>query len=45
MGSGRPGTHVPNPAFEKQIAQLLGIREKDVERIVAGELTLQEAQA
>lgn len=39
------GTHVPNPAFEKQIAQLLGIREKDVERIVAGELTLQEAQA
>jgi len=49
VGGGRWGaidldTPVPNPAFEKQIAQLLGVREKDVRRVVAGELDLEEAQ-
>ena len=34
---------VPNPAFEKQIALLLGIRVKDVRRIVEGDVTLEEA--
>lgn len=33
---------VPNPAFEKQIALLLGVKQKDVERLVAGEVTLEE---
>ena len=35
---------VPNPAFEKQIAQLLGIRQKDVRRIVAGEVNLEDVR-
>lgn len=35
---------MPNPAFEKQIALLLGIREKDVEAILVGEKTIEEAR-
>lgn len=35
---------MPNPAFEKQIALLLGIKQKDLERVVAGEITLEDAR-
>lgn len=35
---------MPNPAFEKQIALLLGIKQKDLERVVSGEITLEEAR-
>ena len=50
VGGGRWGQislddPVPNPLFEKQIAQLLGIRLADVRRIIAGELSVEEAQA
>jgi len=49
FGSGRWGymelpEPVPNPAFEKQVALLLGIRNKDLRRIIAGEITLEEAK-
>lgn len=36
--------HMPNPAFEKQICQLLGIKLTDMRKIIAGEMTLEEAQ-
>lgn len=36
---------VPNPAFEKQIQQLLGITNADMRKVIAGEMTLKEAQA
>lgn len=35
---------LPNPAFEKQICQLLGIKQADMRRVIAGEITLEEAQ-
>lgn len=35
---------LPNPAFEGQIAQMLGIKEKDLRSVIAGEMTLKEAQ-
>jgi hypothetical protein len=49
VGGGRWGQielqePVPNPAFEKQIAQLLGIRQADVRRVVAGEVELDEVR-
>jgi DNA-directed RNA polymerase subunit beta len=49
VGGGRWGQielqePVPNPAFEKQIAQLLGIRQADVRRVVAGEVDLDEVR-
>jgi hypothetical protein len=49
VGGGRWGQielqePVPNPAFEKQIAQLLGIRQADVRRVVAGEAELDEVR-
>lgn len=36
--------HMPNPAFEKQICQLLGIKLTDMRKVIAGEMTLEEAQ-
>ena len=36
--------YMPNPAFEKQICQLLGIKLTDMRKIIAGEMTLEEAQ-
>lgn len=36
---------MPNPAFEKQIQHLLGITNADMRRVIAGEITLKEAQA
>lgn len=36
-------TVYPNPAFEKQIAQLLNIKQKDLRKIIAGEMTMDEA--
>lgn len=36
--------YMPNPAFEKQICQLLGIKVADMRRVMAGEITLEEAQ-
>lgn len=38
-------TVMPNPAFEKQIQQLLGITNADMRKVIAGEMTLKEAQA
>lgn len=35
---------MPNPAFEKQICQLLGIKMADLRKVIAGEMTLEEAQ-
>lgn len=35
---------LPNPAFEKQICQLLNIKLADLRKIIAGEMTLKEAQ-
>lgn len=35
---------MPNPAFEKQICQLLGIKMADMRKVIAGEMTLEEAQ-
>lgn len=37
-------TKLPNPAFEAQIAQMLGIKVKDMRKVIAGEMTLEEAQ-
>jgi hypothetical protein len=34
---------LPNPAFEKQICQLLNIKLADLRKIIAGEMTLKEA--
>lgn len=36
---------MPNPAFEDQIAQLLGITRKNFRRVMDGDMTLEEAQA
>jgi hypothetical protein len=36
---------MPNPAFEKQICQLLGIKMADMRKVIAGEMTLDEAQS
>lgn len=36
---------MPNPAFEKQIQQLLGITNADMRKVIAGEMTLKEAQS
>lgn len=36
--------HFPNPAFENQIAQILGIKVKDMRNVIAGKMTLDEAQ-
>lgn len=38
-------TVMPNPAFEKQIQQLLGITNADMRKVIAGEMTLKEAQS
>ena len=38
------GGSMPNPAFEKQIAMLLGIKLKHLEGVVAGDMTLDEAR-
>ena len=38
-------TIMPNPAFEKQIQQLLGITNADMRKVIAGEMTLKEAQS
>ncbi len=35
---------MPNPAFEKQICQLLGIKMADMRKVISGEMTLTEAQ-
>ena len=35
---------LPNPAFEDQIAQLLGIKTKDLRRVISREISLREAQ-
>lgn len=35
---------MPNPAFEKQICQILGIKQQDMRKIIAGEMTIEEAQ-
>lgn len=35
---------MPNPAMEGSICTVLGIREKDLRRVLAGEMTLKEAQ-
>lgn len=35
---------LPNPAFENQIAQMLGIKTKDLRSIIAGEMNLEDAQ-
>ena len=35
---------MPNPAFEKQICQMLGIKQADMRKIIAGEMTIEEAQ-
>ena len=35
---------LPNPAFEPQIAQMLGIKEKDMRAVIAGEMTMAEAR-
>ena len=35
---------MPNPAFEKQICQMLGITGADMRRVMAGEMDLEEAQ-
>lgn len=35
---------VPNPAFEKQICQMLGISGADLRQVIAGELDLEDAQ-
>lgn len=37
-------TPMPNPAFEKQICQILGIKQADMRKIIAGEMTMEEAQ-
>lgn len=37
-------TVMPNPAFEKQIQQLLGITNANMRKVLAGEMTLEEAQ-
>ena len=37
-------TKLPNPAFEDQIAQMLGIKTKDMRKVIAGEMTLDEAK-
>lgn len=37
-------TPLPNPAFEKQICQLLNIKLSDMRKVLAGEMTLKEAQ-
>lgn len=37
-------TPLPNPAFEKQICQLLNIKLADMRKVLAGEMTLKEAQ-
>ena len=37
-------TPMPNPAFEKQICQMLGIKQADMRKIIAGEMTVEEAQ-
>lgn len=37
-------TVIPNPAFEKQIQQLLGITNANMRRVLAGDITLEEAQ-
>lgn len=36
---------LPNPAFETQIQQLLGITNADMRKVIAGEMTLEEAQS
>lgn len=36
---------MPNPAFEKQIQQLLGITNADMRKVLAGQMTLKDAQA
>jgi DNA-directed RNA polymerase beta' subunit len=36
-------TPLPNPAFEKQICQLLNIKLADMRKVLAGEITLKEA--
>lgn len=36
---------LPNPAFENQIAQMLGIKTKDLRSILAGDLNLEDAKA
>ena len=35
---------MPNPAFEKQICQMLGIKQADMRKVIAGEMTIEEAQ-
>lgn len=35
---------VPNPAFEKQICQMLGITGADMRKVMAGEMDLEDAQ-
>lgn len=37
-------TALPNPAFEQQIQTLLGITNADMRKVIAGEMTLKEAQ-
>ena len=38
-------TVLPNPAFEKQIMQILNITAADMRKVIAGEMTLKEAKA
>lgn len=37
-------THLPNPAMEGSICTVLGIKEKDLRKVLAGKMTLREAQ-
>lgn len=35
---------MPNPAFEKQICQMLGVKQADLMKVLEGEMTMDEAQ-
>jgi hypothetical protein len=35
---------MPNPAFEKQICQMLGVKQSDLMKVLEGEMTMDEAQ-
>ena len=43
-GKMKLGTVLPNPAFEKTICQILNIKQQDLRDIIAGKMTLEEAQ-
>lgn len=36
---------MPNPAFEKQICQMLGVKQADLMKVLEGEMTMDEAQS